>query len=481
MQKLASLSPSVLVPHPQNPRPRLTEAEVAELRASIEAHGQRQPCVVRAVGENGSKTFQVVIGHRRAFVGKVLGRDVPCLVEDLDDDEALALMLSDNRVRTDPDPFMESKAVDALLKKEVHTLQSVADLLGKSPKWVAQRANLRTLSEKSRKVLAMAGWPVAWLEEWARVSPEVQDAEVEKCAWIRDPQQLKGIVSRYLHVLGRAPWKLDDATLFPKAGPCTACPKQSLHAPGLFSEGEENDASKATCRDVLCWRAKADAQAARTLAEFRKDQPDLVIVAADADAKRLPALKDQQARDPWTVETSKKGAKGAVAAAKVSVDGKVTRVWIQPPSASHSVQKAKKPTAADLSPKERLEISKTRYAKRRAARVLELLRESIESLPAPDLKVVMGLAVAYRLPAAVDSGTLMARKTRYLLEGEGWAAEAWERVRRPVVECLKSFSDASFERAVEEGHWVAGVLGIDLAALAEKAREEIPDAKWWNG
>jgi ParB family chromosome partitioning protein len=95
MPTIVSLPASVLTPHPQNPRPRLAEAEVAELRASIEAHGQVQPCVVRPVGENGSKTYQVVIGHRRAFVGKLLGRDVPCLVEDLDDDEALALMLSD--------------------------------------------------------------------------------------------------------------------------------------------------------------------------------------------------------------------------------------------------------------------------------------------------------------------------------------------------------------------------------------------------
>ena len=110
MPPIVSLSPSVLMPHPQNPRPRLSEAEVAELRASIQAHGQVQPCVVRAVGENGSKKYEVVVGHRRAFVGKLLDRDVPCLVEDLDDDEALALMLSDNRVRTDPDPFMESKA-----------------------------------------------------------------------------------------------------------------------------------------------------------------------------------------------------------------------------------------------------------------------------------------------------------------------------------------------------------------------------------
>jgi ParB family chromosome partitioning protein len=95
MSTLVRLSPDVLGPHPCNPRPRLTEAEVAELRASIEAHGQVQPCIVRPVGENGSKSYQVVIGHRRALVAKLLGRDVPCLVEDLDDDEALALMLSD--------------------------------------------------------------------------------------------------------------------------------------------------------------------------------------------------------------------------------------------------------------------------------------------------------------------------------------------------------------------------------------------------
>ena len=479
MPNVISLSPSVLTSHPQNPRPRLTEAEVAELRASIEAHGQQQPCVVRPVGENGSTTYQVVIGHRRAFVGKLLGRDVPCLVEDLDDDEALALMLSDNRVRTDPDPFMEAKAVDALLSKEGHTLRSVADLLGKSPRWVAQRANLRTLTRKSREVLQKAGWPVFWLEDWARLSPEVQDAEVEKVSWVRDPRQLHGIISRYLRTLGRAPWKLDDPTIHPKAGACSTCPKQSMATPGLFSDGEEQDVRRATCRDALCWKAKADAHLASVLAGLRKDHPDLILVAADVDARHLPALKDQKVLDAWTVETSKKGAKGAVLAAKVTADGKVTKVWIQPPRASQGPGKGKRAKTADLNPKERLEASKARYAKRRTARVLELLREAIEDLSAPDLKVVMGLALSYRVQGAVDSGTLKAKKTRYALEGKEWAAEAWERVRKPVVEGLRSFDDASVAKAIEEGKWLAGVLGIDLRAQEAKAKEEIPNARWW--
>jgi ParB/RepB/Spo0J family partition protein len=482
MPSVVSLSPSVLTPHPQNPRPRLTEAEVAELRASIEAHGQVQPCVVRPIGENGSKTYQVVIGHRRAFVGKLLGRDVPCLVEDLDDTEALAIMLSDNEVRSDPDPFMESKAVDALLKKEGHALRSVADLLGKTPKWVAQRANLRTLTKKSREVLAKAGWPVSWLEDWARLSPEVQDADVERCSWVKDPRQLQGIISRYLRTLGRAPWKLDDATVLPKAGPCSTCPKQSMASPGLFSEGEEKDVRKATCRDALCWKAKADAHAAQVLANLRKEKPDLVLIAGDVDAKHLPCLKDQKVVDIWTVEPSKKDAKGALPAARVTADGKVTRVFIQPPRASHGPGNGRKPrkTAAEMSPKERLETSKARYAKRRNARVLELLRDSIENLTAPDLKTVMGLAIAYRVQGAVDSGTLKAKKTKFALDGKDWAAEAWERLRKPVVESLRWFTDAGMEMAVEEGGWMAGVLGIDLATLEAKAREEIPDARWWG-
>jgi hypothetical protein len=377
---------------------------------------------------------------------------------------------------------MESKAVDALLKKEGHALRSVADLLGKTPKWVAQRANLRTLTKKSREVLAKAGWPVSWLEDWARLSPEVQDADVERCSWVKDPRQLQGIISRYLRTLGRAPWKLDDATVLPKAGPCSTCPKQSMASPGLFSDAEEKDVKKATCRDALCWRAKADAHLAQVLAALRKEHPDLVLVADDIDAKHLPCLKDQKVMDTWSVEPSKKGAKGALPAARITADGKVTRAWIQPPRASHGSGNGRKPkkTAAEMTPKERLETSKARYAKRRSARVLELLREAIENLPIPDLMFVMGLAVAYRVQGAVDSGTLKARKTRYALEGKAWAAEAWERVRKPVIEGLRSFDDASLERAYEEGRWLAGVLGVDLKALEAKAREEIPDAKWWS-
>lgn len=49
-----------------------------------------------------------------------------------------------------------------------------------TPSGTARRANLRTPAAKSREALAKTGWPVSWLEEWARLSPEVQDAEVEQ-------------------------------------------------------------------------------------------------------------------------------------------------------------------------------------------------------------------------------------------------------------------------------------------------------------
>lgn len=77
MPPVQALAPSILLPHPQNPRPRLTEAEVAELRASIQAHGQVQPCVVRPVGENGSKHYQILIFHRRAFSASPLAGKPP--------------------------------------------------------------------------------------------------------------------------------------------------------------------------------------------------------------------------------------------------------------------------------------------------------------------------------------------------------------------------------------------------------------------
>lgn len=47
MPSTVTLSPSLLLPHPQNPRPRLTEFEVNEVRSFIEAYGQRHPWPAR--------------------------------------------------------------------------------------------------------------------------------------------------------------------------------------------------------------------------------------------------------------------------------------------------------------------------------------------------------------------------------------------------------------------------------------------------
>src|SRR5689334_15481218 len=156
------LRPDALVPHPQNPRGKVTKDDVADLVPVIETHGQQQPCLVRPLTKD---SYQVLIGHRRAMAGKVLEREVPCIVAELADDEALAVMLADNPSHVAPDPLRESEAVAAFLGRPGWSLRAVAEALGKSPRWVAQRANLRTLTGASRK--ALAKWPISWLEVWA--------------------------------------------------------------------------------------------------------------------------------------------------------------------------------------------------------------------------------------------------------------------------------------------------------------------------
>ena len=52
-----------------------------------------------------------------------------------------------------------------------------------------------------------------------------------------------------------APWKKDDATLVPAAGPCTTCQKRSSANASLFDDLPKHD----LCLDVACYESKRQA------------------------------------------------------------------------------------------------------------------------------------------------------------------------------------------------------------------------------
>lgn len=93
-----------------NDRTRFDATALSELAANINAHGLIQPITVRAI--DGTDNYEIVAGERRfrACADILHWQTIPAIVADLTNEEASAVMLSENIIRADIDPIDEANA-----------------------------------------------------------------------------------------------------------------------------------------------------------------------------------------------------------------------------------------------------------------------------------------------------------------------------------------------------------------------------------
>ena len=92
------LSIASLRPNPRNPRKSYDPAELDELVQSVREKGVVQPILVRPVGTE----FEIIAGERRWRAAQKAGlHDVPVVVQEATDKEALELAIIENVQRSD--------------------------------------------------------------------------------------------------------------------------------------------------------------------------------------------------------------------------------------------------------------------------------------------------------------------------------------------------------------------------------------------
>ena len=148
------ISLSQLSPNPQQPRRSFDENGLRELADSIRAYGILQPLTVRRA-EGG---YQLVAGERRMRAARMAGlREVPCLVAQVDEQDAGMLALIENLQRRDLDCFEEAAAIAHLISRYSLSQEQAAEKLGKSQSAVANKLRLLRLGEPVRQQLRHAG------------------------------------------------------------------------------------------------------------------------------------------------------------------------------------------------------------------------------------------------------------------------------------------------------------------------------------
>lgn len=146
MVAIKELSPSRFQPR----RVFKTEA-IQDLVSSIKTKGVLQPLLVRPKSLGG---YEIIAGERRFRASQQAGLvQVPVIVKDFNDKDALEVALIENLQREDLNPIEEGEAYARLMKEFTYTQETLAEVLGKSRSYIANTLRLLELPSTIRKML----------------------------------------------------------------------------------------------------------------------------------------------------------------------------------------------------------------------------------------------------------------------------------------------------------------------------------------
>jgi ParB family transcriptional regulator, chromosome partitioning protein len=183
-----TLPVAFLRPGRLQPRKQFDEQPLADLAASIKEKGVLSPILVRPLGPD---TYEIVAGERRwraAQIAKL--HDVPVVVREMADDQALEIAIIENVQRADLNAIEEGAAYEELVTRFGRTQEDVAREVGKSRSHVANTIRLLKLPEAVKawvregkltaghaRTLLSAADPEAWARKLIEDKLTVRQAE----------------------------------------------------------------------------------------------------------------------------------------------------------------------------------------------------------------------------------------------------------------------------------------------------------------
>jgi ParB family chromosome partitioning protein len=141
------LPTSALRPNARNPRRSFAAAELEELAASLRERGIIQPILVRPL-RGVPDGYEIVAGERRWRAAQRAGlHEVPVVVIEATDAEALQLAIIENVQRADLNPLEEAEGYRALMEEFHNSQEEIAKIVGKSRSYIANTLRLLKLPD----------------------------------------------------------------------------------------------------------------------------------------------------------------------------------------------------------------------------------------------------------------------------------------------------------------------------------------------
>ena len=149
--QILSVDINMVTPSPFQSRKQFNEEKLHDLAETIKSQGIIQPLLVRQITNN---RYELIAGERRLRAGKLAGlKEVPCLVQTIDDATAAMINVLENLHREDLNVVEEAEGIRQLIEQHSLKHSEIATTLGQSRSSITNKLRLLSLSPYSLKAL----------------------------------------------------------------------------------------------------------------------------------------------------------------------------------------------------------------------------------------------------------------------------------------------------------------------------------------
>ncbi|KRM24282.1 nucleoid occlusion protein [Latilactobacillus graminis] len=142
---------AAIVPNRFQPRKMFNAENIAELASTIDQHGLLQPIILR---EYEAQKYEIIAGERRFRAIQTLKwAELPAIVQTMDDHETASMALIENLQREELTAVEEAQAYKNLMKLNDFTQANLAEKMGKSQSFVANKLRLLKLSQPVQEAI----------------------------------------------------------------------------------------------------------------------------------------------------------------------------------------------------------------------------------------------------------------------------------------------------------------------------------------
>lgn len=483
---------------------------------NVKANGILQAIILRAHPKK-KNMYELLAGHRRFKAAEKAGlKAIPAAIYDVNDQEALIITVTENLQRKNLSPLEEAQEIKRLMDLHSGDTRAVAADLGKSERWVARRAKLFDLTAEWIKALDTAKngrgelifrfWSSGHMEIIARHDSETQSLLLKEILKNKSYEanewsisDLESWLSEKTHLLKKAPWKLDDDSLYPAAGACNTCPKRSCRQPLLFDDDltEEQVKNNDKCLDPACWDKKQEAHVAIRISDLQQKHPNLLKISNEY-ISNLP----EDVLEHNDYESVKKNAEGSVPAVITHGHGVGTLKWIKLHSWAKQSSAAKpRDTKGKVKPTSLAEKKKRFWHRRNAWIVVEirkLLDEPTQNAPlqifdSPDPdRAIAALAATFGTNGKEDTFSHVFRVTKRsknlwedyeerlgIEDDSSVVMDLWYEIAPVLSSRLLSRTGEDATERIPEVKRICELLGIKYEDFEKGSIEALPDPKSW--